>query len=251
MVRPATAKFGRPRMPSALLAARRWRWLARIAAVGNLLDQARRRTPAWECGRSRCGWRAPLAKSGCASVQPVARRRGPVIVNSACTPPSGVPSGCCTNRASRTGPFSGQERRHAVACRRPSANATCGLIAGLVPPIAGCEWQPPQLSRFMRGPSPSSTSSASSKSSLPARKYSFSLLSQAGERPAGSGGPPRTPGSFAWCDRRRLRGDLDLECQQADDRQREEHRKRSTVGTHPRPDGFPPLHGTSLIAISA
>ena len=52
------------------------------------------------------------------------------------------------------------------------ANATCGFTAGLEPPTAGCEWQPPQLSRFMVGPSPSATFSASAKSALPALKYS-------------------------------------------------------------------------------
>ena len=31
-----------------------------------------------------------------------------------------------------------------------SANATCGFTAGLVPPVAGCEWQLPQPSRFIR-----------------------------------------------------------------------------------------------------
>jgi hypothetical protein len=27
------------------------------------------------------------------------------------------------------------------------ASATCGLVAGLVPPVAGCEWQATQLDR--------------------------------------------------------------------------------------------------------
>ena len=62
-----------------------------------------RRTAASECGRSRCGSPSRVAKSGCAIEQPSAPGR-PVMVKSACTPPSGVPSGFRTNLASRTGP---------------------------------------------------------------------------------------------------------------------------------------------------
>src|SRR5689334_12714168 len=79
------------------------------------------------------------------------------------------------------------------------ANATCGLTAGLVPPVAGCAWQPPQLSRFMRGPNPSAGVSASLKSSLPALKSASSeRLRFASGAPAP--GPARTPGSRACGD---------------------------------------------------
>ena len=77
------------------------------------------------------------------------------------------------------------------------ANATCGFTAGLVPPIDGCEWQPPQLSRFIVGPRPSSTSSASSKSSLPAlNAASCGGVRLRSGRPALSL-PARGPGSRA------------------------------------------------------
>ena len=99
----------------------------------------RRRTPASECGRSRCCCASCVAKSGCGEI--AARRASvrPVMVNSACTPPSGLPSALLTKRASRTGPLAADERRHRVLVA-PSlrANATCGLTAGLVPPMAGC-----------------------------------------------------------------------------------------------------------------
>ena len=106
-----------------------------------------------------------VAKSGWLTLQPGASVR-PVIVNRPCTPPSGEPSALRTKRASRTGPFALRNDGSLLVAWLSFANATCGFTLGLVPPIAGCEWQPPQLSRFIVGPRPPATSSTSLKSSL-------------------------------------------------------------------------------------
>src|SRR5262245_23154085 len=58
-------------------------------------------------------------------------------------------------------------------------------------------WQPAQLSRFIRGPSPSGTSSASSKSSCPTLKYTRSDGVRSANAVPASAPPPRTPGSTA------------------------------------------------------
>ena len=76
-------------------------------------------------------------------------------------------------------------------------NAACGLSAGLDPPTSGCRWHPPQLSRFIRGPRPSATSSAALNSSFAELKYSFSAFVSPGNGCPAPGGPPRGPGSFA------------------------------------------------------
>ncbi len=76
------------------------------------------------------------AKSGCASVQPPASAR-PVMVKSACTPPSAVLSGLLTKRASRTGPFAAMNDGTVSVPPSLLAKATCGFTNGLVPPIAG------------------------------------------------------------------------------------------------------------------
>ena len=92
------------------------------------------------------------------------------------------------------------------------ANATCGLTAGLVPPLKGCAWQPTQLSRFMRGPMPSVISSASSKSSFPASEVFQLLRGETGDRTAGArraGAHTRVTGNDG------LRRDLDLEREEA------------------------------------
>src|SRR5579859_776419 len=101
------------------------------------------------------------AKSGCAREQPGASER-PLMVNRSWTPPSGVPSGLLTKRASRTGPlalmngwangvpprnvnwrFLGlQAELFAQPAAASCATATCGFVIGLVPPGAGCAWQP-------------------------------------------------------------------------------------------------------------
>src|SRR5262245_13550153 len=101
------------------------------------------------------------------------------------------------NRTSRTGPSA--DRKDGTRSRPPLAvaKATCGLTAGLVPPIAGCAWQPPQPSRFIVGPRPSSTSSASLKSSRPCSKNLCSLAVRPAIASPAPAGPKRTPGSRA------------------------------------------------------
>src|SRR5438309_10776424 len=77
------------------------------------------------------------------------------------------------------------------------ANATWGVTAGLVPPTAGCIWQPPQLPRFIVGPRPSLTSSSSWNSSRPAWKNASSALVSPEMGAPAPGAPPRTSGSRA------------------------------------------------------
>jgi hypothetical protein len=169
IVRPATTKLARPRMPSAFFAAALASPFARIAESGICSTSPR---PKVGVGMRKIAltFFTAVAKSGCVREQAAAPVL-PLIVKIACTPPSGVSSAFRTKRTSRTGPFS--VRNDSTLSRPPFcvANATCGLTAGLVPPTAGCAWQPPQLSRFIRGPSPSATCSAPSKSALPALKY--------------------------------------------------------------------------------
>src|SRR3981189_554901 len=76
-------------------------------------------------------------------------------------------------------------------------NPISGLIAGLVPPTDGCAWQPPQLSRFIRGPSPSATRSDSAKSVWPAEKYSSWFADRPSRDAPAPAVPGRTPGSTA------------------------------------------------------
>src|SRR5882672_552059 len=78
-----------------------------------------------------------------------------------------------------------------------AANATCGFTNGLVPPSAGCMWHPPQLSRFILGPRPSSTSSAEAKSVAPEAKNRAWFGLNPASCPPASELPPRTPGSLA------------------------------------------------------
>ena len=135
----------------------------------------------------------------------------PVIVNSAWTPPSGEPSRFQMNLASRTGPFT--DRNDGTVSPPPFvANATCGLTAGLVPPLKGCAWQPTQLSRFIRGPMPSVISSASSKSSFPGVEVFLLLRGETGDRTAGARRRRRAP-RVAGNDG--LGRDLDLEREEA------------------------------------
>lgn len=80
------------------------------------------------------------SKFGCVIRQPRASpvpSLRPLITYSACTPPSGVPSGLRLNRTSRTGPSSA--RNDGTVLRAPCAVAAaiCGLTAGLEPPMDG------------------------------------------------------------------------------------------------------------------
>src|SRR5215472_2232575 len=196
IARPLTLKFGRPLMPRfdfvLVLAA----WFAAIAASGICSIRPR---PNVGVGIRKITLRvaSALAKSGWVSTQPAAPVR-PVIVKIACTPPSGVPSGFLTKRASRTGPFA--ERNAGTMSVPPSrlAKSTCGFVLGELPPIAGAAWQPPQLSRFILGPSPSSTSSAVLKAVWPAVKNACWPAVRPESIPPAPAAPPRTPGSLAW-----------------------------------------------------
>src|SRR5262245_21041431 len=127
IVRPARKKLARPRIPSEAfceaLAAR----FARMAESGIISINP---APKVGVGILKMTFRLAIAvaKSGCFRLQPG-------IANSACTPPSGDPSGLRTNRASRAGPFN--DRNGGTLLPILAANAICGFSAGLVPPEAG------------------------------------------------------------------------------------------------------------------
>src|SRR2546422_69672 len=106
-------------------------------------------------------------------------------------------SGFLTNLASRTGPSAWMNGGIRLVAPFALANATWGLVNGLVPPVAGCAWQPAQLSRFIVGPRPSSVPSASSNSVLPASKNASSAAVRPAIGSPASGVPKRTPGSLA------------------------------------------------------
>jgi len=93
------------------------------------------------------------AKLGCAKTQPGASER-PCIEKRSCTPPSGVPSGLSTKRASRIGPFAVMKEGITLAAPLVFASVTCGLVAGLEPPTAGFMWQLAQESSLNPGPNP-------------------------------------------------------------------------------------------------
>src|SRR5580692_13099953 len=92
------------------------------------------------------------AKLGCARLQLPASCR-PVTVNRSSTPPLGslvltVPFALKKNgnRASRVGPLAVMKDGVVLSGATPSlVNWNCGLIAGPVPPTAGCAWQELQL----------------------------------------------------------------------------------------------------------
>src|SRR5580693_7486237 len=106
-------------------------------------------------------------KLGWLMAHPAGASGRPTMVNISCTPPSGEPFGLLTNLTSRTGPLmlrkDGSVFPGAILLRF----ATCGLMAGLDPPTAGCAWQPPQDLRLKRGPSPLDTASTSLKTGTP------------------------------------------------------------------------------------
>src|SRR5258705_3906821 len=127
-------------------------------------------------------------------LQPAASER-PVITNTACTPPSGVPSRLRTKRASRTGPLAVTNDGTTFLAPCAVATATWGLVAGLEPPTAGCEWQPVHPSRLNRGPKPSATPSTSWNTSLAASKKARSTSLRPASASPAPASPPRTPGS--------------------------------------------------------
>src|ERR1700732_431271 len=83
-------------------------------------------------------------------------------------------------------------------CAPPSVDiAICGFIVGDVPPTAGCAWQPAQLSKLNRGPSPSGAPLGVEKEAAPSVKnFGSTPVKPAIALPA-PGAPARTPGSFA------------------------------------------------------
>src|SRR5205085_5884245 len=108
-----------------------------------------------------------------------------------------TPSAWNLKRASRTGPLDCTKNGGVLCAPAAVAMATSGLIAGLVPPVAGCAWHPPHESRLKRAPSPSGTVSCSSKSAFPSLKNSsWPAVRPASGAPAPAA-PPRTPGSWA------------------------------------------------------
>ena len=126
-------------MPSAAFTDALALWLARMVASGICSTR-----PAPKIGVGIRKMTLPAAnwrsKFGCeilhALASPLSSTR-PLITKSACTPPSGVPSGCRLKRTSRTGPST--VRNDGTRLRAPNALATaiCGFVAGLVPPTAG------------------------------------------------------------------------------------------------------------------
>src|SRR5580765_6040570 len=153
------------------------------------------------------------AKLGCVILQAPASTR-PVMVYRSSTPPfglftSGLPAALKKNgkRASRTGPVA--VMNDGTVLRAPSnvAWATCGLVAGLVPPTAGAAWQAAQLLELKRGPRPEpsspatvpeteSTSAKVSSASLKKARLPAGLFAATeASGPPAPAAPPRTPGS--------------------------------------------------------
>src|SRR6266404_1659228 len=138
------------------------------------------------------------AKFGCVMLQPGASER-PVMTKRACTPPSGVPSGLRTKRASRIGPFAVMKDGTVFLAPISVAAATCGLVGGLDPPTAGCAWHPPQPVILKRGPNPLATASTSLNTSVEAVKKASSPWLRPGYAPPAPRSPPRGPGSIDCC----------------------------------------------------
>ena len=192
-------RFGRPEIPNAAFRAAFAVRLARIVLSGICSI-----SPAPKVGvgirkmtLSAASW---PSKSSCEMGQPLASAVPsfrPLTTNSAWTPPSRVPLGLCLNRASRTGPSRVMNDGTTLRAPKAVATSTCGFTAGLVPPMAGWEWQPTQLSRLKRGPSPSSSGSASWNSSSPAVKRSGCNPVRPSSILPAPAGPGRTPGSLA------------------------------------------------------
>ena len=111
------------------------------------------------------------------------------------TPPSRLPSDLYLSRASRTGPSIVTNAGSTLRAPNAVAISTCGLTAGLVPPAAGCEWHPTQLSRLKRGPSPLPMPSASENASSPLAKNACCVAVRPASIAPAPAAPRRTPGS--------------------------------------------------------
>src|SRR5882672_10295029 len=94
----------------------------------------------------------------------------PLMTNNECTPPSRCPLDKNLKRASRIGPLALMNVGRMFLAPSAVATVACGLTGGDDPPCVGKLWQPSQLSRLKRGPSPSPRSSASLKLSCPRKK---------------------------------------------------------------------------------
>ena len=68
------------------------------------------------------------------------------------------------------GPFVDRKVGTVLFAPKAVASATCGFTAGAEPPCVGNAWQPTQLSRLKRGPSPSVTCSSSLNEACPLKK---------------------------------------------------------------------------------
>src|SRR5882724_3644446 len=120
----------------------------------------------------------------------------PLMTNNECTPPSRAPEGVNLKRASRIGPLAVMNVGRMFLAPSAVATVACGLTGGDEPPWVGKLWQPSQLSRLKRGPSPCPRSSFSAKLSCPRKNRVFwSAVSPAIGSPVLT--PGRTPGSVA------------------------------------------------------
>src|ERR1700731_2454610 len=105
------------------------------------------------------------------------------------------------NRASRIGPLGFTKNGTVLLAPSRAASGTCGLLAGLVPPIAGCTWHCAQELPLKRGPRPSpgsivpETELTSWNLSLAAPKNANSSDARPDNGPPAPGAPPRGPGS--------------------------------------------------------
>src|SRR5580698_4712871 len=89
-----------------------------------------------------------LEKFSWLMLQPCGASERPAITKRPCTPPSGVPSEFLMKRASRTGPSAWTNEGIWFL---ELANATCGLVCGLLPPTAGWAWHEPHELELKRG----------------------------------------------------------------------------------------------------
>ena len=194
--------FSRPLMPSIVFSEAAVALLARISASGMF---SIRPSPNVGVGirKMTLPRRCSVSKSGCLRAQPGASLR-PAIVNSAWTLPSGLPSGLVTNLASRIGPVRERNDRMMFASPATIALSNCGLRSGLLPPLPGVAWQPPQFSRLKDGPRPVASASRMLpstecdvlKSSAPSVNADSCPAVRPGSGSPAPAGPPRGPGSW-------------------------------------------------------
>ena len=166
LARPGPCRFGRPTIP---IAARRGRSDSSLAMIVASGISSIKPAPNTGVGIRKITFfrAASRLKSGWARTQPAASVR-PAMVNRSWTPPSRVRSALNLNRASRTGPLGVMKEGTTFFAPSFVATAIWGLTDGLEPPVVGCTWHPPQLSRLNRGPRPFVTASTSRNAASPA-----------------------------------------------------------------------------------